>query len=277
MKHNILITVLVILALAVIGLITYVALKPDRAIAPVATEQKIMTQKTQPTTLEKKVTEQSVKDEIKKTGSELVSVDAEWNKYTNHTLGFSMNVPKSNDYNFYEENCKFSKDVVVISDDKTGRVYIGSPQSECNETCFPFSFEAFDQKCKGVQSDLVGGAMIQVEKMQNTAESFNAFLQKRKMYDNCTSNGTVLPDGKFDIHEYLSAPTKSMGDPGAEDQCFVNFEIFMFYSNKEQKIAVSELGQDVRFYKDSEDYSTTDQGKVQQYTQARMFNSFKFE
>lgn len=47
MKHNILITILVILALTVIGLVAYIALMPQPVAAPVATEQKSTQQKIQ--------------------------------------------------------------------------------------------------------------------------------------------------------------------------------------------------------------------------------------
>lgn len=274
MKHNIITIILVTLGLIVVGLVVYIALKPDRAIAPVTTEQKIVTQKAQSSAVAKKTIEEPVQVDVKKESSELVSIDAEWNKYTNHMLGFSMNVPKNNylQYSFLEDDqspmdkCLNDKDVHVISDDTTGRVYIGSSNIYADDVCYQFSFDVLDKKLSGQDSRMMGGLVISIYDIDNNAEALNTALEGRDGYDGCMSNGKEFPDGKLNIGEHLVLSDRD--EYFTDDQgCFLNWAIFAFYSTEKEKLALCDLGQAYRFLGKNDDESV----------QNRMFDSFMFE
>ncbi len=268
MKHNILITTLVILALIVIGLLAYIALKPDRAIAPVITEQRTVVQKSQ-----------KVEDVEQKTGQEpatLVSVDDEWNLYTNHTLGFSMKVPKYNYQSFdigggvldQSADCLKDQAIIVISDDKTGRVYVGSKNvySYDEDKCYHFDFDMFDRDLQGKPSDISGGVVISIISVENESTSINAVFAQRQGYQGCKSNNIVFEDGKVNVSSHVVR--SAMENYGEEEGgCFLNWMIFAYYSTTESKLALCDLGHSSRFW------GKSDSGGVQN----EMFDSFKFE
>ena len=293
MKHNILITVLVILGLTVIGLIAYIALKPDRVVAPMATEQKMVTQKMKEKNTveddEKKVEQNEA--ETNQNSATLVSVDDEWNLYTNRKLGFSMKVPKENYYGFdtngkpelLDEQGKscLQKDVVVVADEKTNRVYIGSKNvfySGSKEACAPFNFEVFDEQGGEPDSGLFGGVILTVAPLKNDVVSINDFLKNMgKSFKYCTVSEPIGDEG-------ININMDSMNEIGkGENLCILNWNIFTKYSQEKQRFAIMSLGQEEKFLRKGENGNGTegawdvDSKSGKPYLAGMMTESFKFE
>ena len=274
MKHNLLTIALLMVGAILIGAIVYTALKTNDVAKPEMTKSGVVDKKVEVPAGQKEAGVENVEklDATKqapgtKIGSELVSVDADWNLYTNHTLGLSMKVPKVNyqDISWIAEKNCFDKNVIVISDDASGRVYIGSKKVYSDDDkCYVFDFATFDKNLGGKGNNIIGGVVITVTAMKNDAKSLNVLLKKRHGYEGCVSNDVALQDGNVDISKYVVV---SDYEKSEDEGCFLNWVIFANYSLTHQKLAICDLGQDYRFLGKNSDESV----------QNKMFDSFKFE
>lgn len=284
MKQNILIVFLITAVLVIMGFVVYIAWKlnnePVALYVPPVVDRPVQRQKG--TQKETRVDSADIQPEIRESvpqqeqnalhkDPELVSIDTNWNRYTNHTLGFSMEVPKKNyaQYGFEKkknlmEKCLLDNNVVVIADEATGRVYIGSKNIYSDEEeCYAFDFNVFDTKLKGCVPCITGGVILSVYELENSPEALNALLGSRRGYSYCKSNGKKLNDGKINIVDHIIME----GDYLHNDGCFINWASFTYYSIEKKKLAFCDLGQNIRFLDKNKDESV----------QNRMFDSFKFE
>ncbi len=152
MKHNILIATLGVLALAVIGLIAYIALKPDRVVAPVAMQQKTVTQKSAGQSVDVKDENNKIQVQSEK---QVASIDAQ--KYLS-IKEFGIQVPVS--VVMYDD-----LSVKIIKDENSDCVNIYSKKlSNIHQYC---SKDGFYHVCKLVgkttdkeYADWPGGAPV---------------------------------------------------------------------------------------------------------------------
>lgn len=205
MKHNILIAFLVMLALAVIGLIAYVALKPDRAVAPVATEQKTVAQKAQPSTPEKKTVDQPVQKEItsvdgenskEQNMKEIITVPSDWKKYRSPKYGFSFSFPVELAVNTDES----TNDNIVVSDIDDRPEFKGFGKWQYNISVKSNTKNLTLQNITDIDQDL---QKYLVESSKSGKEIVTDVMvggEKGKYYKVCASDGMCKPMLIYVIH-----------------------------------------------------------------------------
>lgn len=197
--------------------------------------------------------------------SELTSIDATWNKYTNYQLGFSIKAPKEMLQN--HGSCKWNEEdgdhsyrpdpalvpVKIYEDTQNSTVYIASEYyyelagetienyvsyySECNKV--PNSLERVRTELRAERGHYQQAWDIIVKEVTNDSQ-LESFIKER--YDSGCGLGEKTPgdqEGVFNV-----------GIEGTiETGCIVNYMTVLRYYPPKNKVVSWHLGQAPTFYK----------------------------
>lgn len=160
----------------------------------------------------------------KKTGYEVTSIDSKWNLYTDYDLGFKIQIPKT--VNIYDSNSNLIDTTVEFVRTKDSVRFF--PKGRNDDDVVSWNIKIYDNATK------------------KTVEQH--FLDLDSECDVVVYEDVDGSDYQYARAESSDKSENTLGFP----KCFLNYAAGSFYSEKDQKFAYWPIGQDARFYLNSE-------------------------
>lgn len=166
---------------------------------------------------------------------EIVEVNKDWNRYLNHNLGFSINLPKQS-YTVGPDNKLYRVPVVAIEDKSDQAVYITRQWSH-------------DEK--GMRKD------VTLQELAGSPQTWKIIIRdaathadvenfvKEEYFPGCRV-GLITPpssEGFSDVEIITTGP-----EAPEKDICFINWITIVRYSAEKGKLAKWDIGQDANFF-----------------------------